>query len=141
MAIVHPSIAGPMSEFNMDPNNPAHVRAYMDEQPWVQTFKAKTGQHPLDLGISDEAAAQQHLATQGGMQLAQASPQRTRPNAQTMIMDDSDAADARATRTGVERQTRQPGRMPPRGAFTNQNVAREPDAPVIDANKSGFFNR
>ena len=35
MAIVHPSIAGPMSEFNMDPNNPEHVRSYMDELPWV----------------------------------------------------------------------------------------------------------
>lgn len=55
------NMADKMSEFKMDPKNPKHVRAYMNEHPWVKKFKQMTGKHPMDMGIMDEEAAKAHM--------------------------------------------------------------------------------
>jgi hypothetical protein len=63
-----------MQNFNMDTSNPGHVRAALDEEPWVQKFKQLTGKHPLDLGIDNEQAAQNHLMTIAAMKNMQTGP-------------------------------------------------------------------
>lgn len=139
-----PPFADAMSNFNLDSANPEHVRAYMDEQPWVQHFKLQTGKHPVDLGITDEGAAKAHLTTAGQMKVAQARP-ISPMDLQRGEFDDQDRARGDLQRAGIRETKQRPapaGRVQP---FTNSNV-RGSDAgatgdAVLDAKKSGFFNR